>query len=83
MHDIIMKTKNISEYFVSLLQESFFAFIEGLKRLNFFKRKVSSSLLCYNIAWFTNCTWIEQLIAFDKISYYLDNKLSDYSQEKY
>jgi hypothetical protein len=76
-----MKTNSLSDYFVSLFQESFFAFVDGLKRLNFFKRKVTPSLLCYNIDWFTNCGWVEQLIAFDRISYYFDNKLTNYTEQ--
>lgn len=33
------------------------------------------SLLGHNVAWFTNCSWVEQLIAFDQISFYETNKI--------
>lgn len=43
--------------------------------INFVRfRNRKNSLLSDNIIWFTNCSWIDQLIAFDQISLYYYKK---------
>jgi hypothetical protein len=46
------------------------ALISKLKR----EPKPTPSLLAYNIDWFTNCTWLEQLISFKQIDTYYTYK---------
>lgn len=42
--------------------------------LSFKKNKATPSLLAYNVHWFTNCNWVEQLVAFDQINDYITYK---------
>jgi hypothetical protein len=37
-----------------------------------FKKHKEPSYLAYNVAWFTNCSWLEQLQAFKQLDNYLD-----------
>jgi hypothetical protein len=39
-----------------------------------FKRKSKPTLIAHNVVWFTNCSWVEQLVAFDQIYLYHSNK---------
>ncbi len=48
--------------------------IEGLKQFITNKSKLTPSLIAYNINWFTNCSWCEQLIAFKQIDRFYANK---------
>lgn len=34
------------------------------------RKNIEPSLIAYNIDWFSNCTWIDQLIAFKQIDQY-------------
>lgn len=34
------------------------------------RKHIEPSLIAHNMNWFTNCTWIDQLIAFKQIDYY-------------
>lgn len=46
--------------------------VEACERLNPFKKKFEPSLLAYNVVWFTNCSWLEQLYCFKELDQYLD-----------
>jgi len=41
----------------------------------YFRKKVEPSLLAVNVDWFTNCSWIEQLLAFKQIDQYTTYRL--------
>jgi len=66
--------KTVSDCIIEMLQDSFFGLYDALsdayKRL--FCKNPTPSLLAYNVSWFTNCGWIEQLQAFQQIDMYLD-----------
>ncbi len=34
------------------------------------RKRVEPSLVTHNMIWFNNCTWVDQLIAFDRIHQY-------------
>lgn len=69
-----MKVDTVTDCIVAMIQDSFFGIADALadvyKRL--FSAKATPSLLAYNVHWFTNCSWIEQLWAFQQIDMYLD-----------
>jgi hypothetical protein len=59
------------------LTDMFLDTIEGIDRAYSTitrKPKPQPSLLTYNVDWFTNCTWIEQIIAFKQLDIYHSNK---------
>jgi hypothetical protein len=41
----------------------------------YFHKKVTPSFLTLNIDWFTNCSWLDQLLAFKQIDRYLAFKI--------
>lgn len=45
-------------------------FIQNYLNDNFNKKVKNPSLLAYNIVWFTNCSWLQQIIAFDQLFLY-------------
>lgn len=48
--------------------------LEGLYRYITRQPLSEPSLLALNVDWFTNCNWIEQLIAFKQMDIYRSNK---------
>lgn len=48
--------------------------LEGLYRYITRQPLSKPSLLALNVDWFTNCNWIEQLIAFKQMDIYRSNK---------
>lgn len=68
-----MKVVNITEAITVMFQDSFFGIVDAIvdawNRL--FRRQTNLSLLACNVVWFTNCTWVEQLYAFQQIDKYL------------
>lgn len=51
------------------------ALILAIVEFPYFRKKVDPSLLALNIDWFTNCSWVDQLLAFKQIDYYLTVKI--------
>lgn len=51
-----------------LFQDAILYFIESPIFIR--RKKTEPSLLAINIDWFTNCSWVEQLIAFKQIDEY-------------
>jgi hypothetical protein len=39
------------------------------------RQKHTPTLLGYNIVWFTECTWVDQLLCFKQIDRYVAHKL--------
>lgn len=68
-----MKIDTITDLFKFILQEIIFTLQDALHRLNPYKQN-KTTLLGHNIIWFTNCNWIEQLVAFGQISEYYNHK---------
>jgi hypothetical protein len=64
-----VKTNSCKEAIIIILQDTLYGIIDWLKS---YKRKKNPSLLAYNIDWFTNCTWLEQIQAYKQIYLYLD-----------
>lgn len=70
-----MKPNNNLEATIIMFQDIILALIDTIKD---YKRKQQPSLLAYNIDWFTNCTWLEQIYSFKHINDYLDNGKGSY-----
>lgn len=62
-----MRPKKAKDWIVVLFQDMGFA-VEGILCR---KKKTTPSYLAHNIAWFTNCSWLEQISAFDQLSEWL------------
>ncbi len=57
----------MKKYLYSMCKTVIFSIVE----CRLFRRKASNpSLLALNIDWFTNCTWVDQLISFQQIDRY-------------
>lgn len=70
-----MRATTIREALTLMVQESIYGIVECFKR---FKKQQTPSLLAYNVAWFTTCSWLEQLHAFDQIDNWLDTGKGNY-----
>jgi hypothetical protein len=67
-----MRPVKFTDWFVFMYQELVFLGIQMVEQLKF-RKKHQPSYLAYNVVWFTNCTWLEQLQAFDQLVSYLDH----------
>ena len=76
-----MKATTLTEALTIMLQDSVFGIFGSLRDayMRLFVKQ-TPSYLAYNVVWFTNCTWIEQLYAFDQFDMYLDNKNDSYEK---
>lgn len=65
--------KPLSQIAANVVFETF-ELIENFWRYITRKPEPKPSLLALNLNWFTNCNWLEQLIAFKQIDSYYSNK---------
>ena len=70
-----MTPNNNKEEIVIIFQDFILSIVDTYKH---YKHKPKPSLLAYNIDWFTNCTWVEQLYSFKQINEYLDHGKGSY-----
>jgi len=59
------------KHYLYLLTE---ALILAIAEFPYVHKKITPSLLALNIDWFTNCSWLSQLIAFKQIDAYCAHK---------
>lgn len=72
-----MKEQTTKEHLIVFLQDLLIScnttFADLKSFIKKFKTKpVEPSYLAYNIIWFTNCSWLEQIWAYKQIDTYLD-----------
>ena len=60
------------KHYLHLLIE---ALILTIMEFPYCRKKVSPSLVALNIDWFTNCGWVDQLLAFKQIDHYSTVKI--------
>ena len=62
-----------------MLQDFAMCLEDALKVFSFLKRRQNEpSYLAYNVVWFTNCSWLEQLSAFKQLDCWYDYSKRDY-----
>jgi hypothetical protein len=54
---------------ISMMLDSMFGIYYALT-----SRNVKPTLLAYNVDWFTNCSWVEQLESFKQLDHYITHK---------
>jgi hypothetical protein len=62
--------KQIINAFIQMTLDSLYGFHYLIN-----KPKTETSLLAYNVNWFTNCSWLEQLYCFKQLDGYITYKL--------
>jgi len=70
-----MKPTSNTEAIIIMFQDIILALIDTIKH---YKRQQQPSLLAYNIDWFTNCSWLEQIYSFKQLDKYLDDGKGSY-----
>jgi len=55
--------------------DMFLEVVEAWDRtVNLFRKKPKPSLLAYNVHWFTNATWLDQVFSFKQEDLWISNK---------
>lgn len=70
-----MRAVTVREAVIDMFQETLYGIAAWMKS---FKRQPTPSLLAYNVVWFTTCTWIEQIYAFDQLDGWIDTGKGSY-----